>query len=102
MQKALDKVASFTAELNTFLDLRGQLTKARDATQDIEEDRPLSERITEINSKLLPNLRKRIHDAYNAAKGTDKHLLSELIERIDDALIGIGTFRDVVVSEARL
>jgi hypothetical protein len=98
----IDKVAVFTAELNALLDRRSQLMQERDATQDLEQDKALSERITEVNSKLLPNLRKQIHDAFNAAKGTEKHLLSELIKRIDDALNGIGRFYDRDVSEARL
>jgi len=101
MQKAVDKVVPLREELSHLLDQRSRLTQERNSTQDAEKDRSLSERIIEINRKLLPNLRKRIHDAYNAAKGTDKHLLAELIKRFGDALNGIGTFRVVDVSKAR-
>lgn len=97
-----DRFAIFSRELIDLLDLRSRLTQERDSAQDAEEDRILSDRIAEINSKLLPHLRKQIHDAFNAAKAIEKHSLSELIKHIDDALNGIGTFRDIDVSEARL
>jgi hypothetical protein len=102
MRKATDKVALLSGELTHLLDERSRLTQQCDSTQGGKQDLILSDKIAEINSKLLPHLRKQIHDAFNAAKATQKHLLSELINRIDDALNGIGTFRDVDVSEARL
>jgi len=102
MQKVIDKPAVYSSALADLLDQRTRLTQERDSTQDAEKDRILSDRIAEINGKLLPRLRKQIHDAFNAAKGTEKHLLCELIKRIDDARTGIGTFRDIDVSEARL
>jgi len=102
MQKVIDKPAVYSSALADLLEERSRLTQERNSTQDLDQDRALSERIVEINTKELPKLRKQIHDAFNAAKGTEKHLLSELIKRVNGALIGIGTFRDIDVSDARL
>ena len=97
-----DRLTAFTVKLNALLERRTQLMERRDATQEPGEDRVLSTSIKEVNEKLLPALRKRVHAAYNAAKGNEKHQLSELIGKVDGELSGIGTFRDLDPSEARL
>jgi len=106
MQKAVDKVASFTAELNTLLDLRGRLTLQRDSCQCPDEERVLNERIAEINSTQIRDLQKRIHDAFNAAKRhSDRKSFKALEGRIRGSLSGIENVRESNISpqhESRL
>ena len=91
-----------TAELNELLRLRGSLMRERDKTDDNQEQDRLSFLIRDINENRLPNLRDRLRTAVKVAKGNEKHQLSELIGKVDDALIGIGTFRDLDTPQARL
>jgi hypothetical protein len=91
-----------TTELDEILRLRKGLVHERDKTDDNQEQARLSSLIRDINENRLPNLRDRIRAAFNDPRGSTKYQLLELIRRVDGALNGIGTFRDLDVSEARL
>jgi len=95
MRKAIDKVALLCGELSHLLDQRTRLTQKRDFTQDAEEDRILSDRIAEINSKQIPDLQKRVHDAFNAAKRhSERKAFKALGGRLRGVLSGIEIVRE--------
>jgi len=97
-----DRLTAFRAELEEILRLRESLMCERDKTDDNQEQDRLGFLIRDINENRLPKSRDRLRAAFNAAKGNKKHQLSELIGEVDGALSGIGTFRDLDVSEATL
>jgi hypothetical protein len=97
-----DQLQAIATELHQLLQLREDVTRNRNETDDNEEQDRLSSLIRDINENQLPDLRERIRDVSNAEKGSTKHQLLELTRKVDVALMGVGTFREIDVSEARL
>jgi len=99
MQKAIDKLVMLSGELNRLLEQRRQLTYERDSTQDPGEERIFSTRIAEINSKQIPDLQKRVHDAFNAERRhNERKRLKALERRIGGELSGIEVVRESTIS----
>jgi hypothetical protein len=89
-------------QLAKLLDLRNELTLKRNDLEPGPAEQTLSDQIQKINEHQLPNLRKRILAAFNSVKGEEKHHLSKLLKKIDDAFNGMGFFHDIDISEERL